>query len=181
MPKVDSKQPQAVEANTSTKKRKLRELTGPVGPRTKPEKPSAHAKSSDTLKSGTNLTKGDWLVVLNWHHERGNSQDLTVTHFRELGWKVSQPSLSRNLRSEAELRRQLAAVPNAANAKRDRVVTQPQVDQALFTWQKEMEARGEAVTGPMLMGKCTIFEEKLAVPEEERLPGRGWLGSFKKA
>jgi len=140
---------------------------------------------SNTLKTGKNLTQGEWLLVLDWHHQhKGNkkfSQDVTVAHFRELGWKISQPSLSRSLKREAQIRAEVASVPNAAHSKRPRVVTEPRVDRALFEWQREMESRGEPVTGPMLMAKRGIFEEKLNVPMHERLDSRGWVDSFKKA
>jgi hypothetical protein len=43
-----------------------------------------------------------------------------------------------------------------------------------------MEARGEVVTGPMLVEKCKRFETELQVPEEERLTREGWVTSFCK-
>ena len=43
-----------------------------------------------------------------------------------------------------------------------------------------MELCGESVTGPMLLAKWEHFEEKMEIPEDERL-GVGWLDLFKKA
>lgn len=61
-----------------------------------------------------------------------------------------------------------------------RVVTCPEVDQALRLWQQDMQNKGEVVTGPMLVEKRKRFEELLNVSEEDRLTGVGWLTSFKR-
>lgn len=45
----------------------------------------------------------------------------------------------------------------------------------------DVERRGETMTGPMLMEKRWRFEEKLEVPDSERLKGAGWVPSFCKA
>ncbi|PPQ75267.1 hypothetical protein CVT25_000840 [Psilocybe cyanescens] len=44
-----------------------------------------------------------------------------------------------------------------------------------------MEAKGETVSRPMLLEKRKRYEEMLKVPDNERLPGDGWLASFCKA
>lgn len=68
--------------------------------------------------------------------------------------------------------------PNALSSKWPRMVTNPQVEQALLLWVKHMEKKGEVVNGPMLIAKRTKFEESLDVAENERLKGNGWIGSF---
>ena len=46
---------------------------------------------------------------------------------------------------------------------------------------KHMEEKGESVNGSMLLAKRGAFEVKFNVPQEECLPGDGWLPKFKKA
>lgn len=41
-----------------------------------------------------------------------------------------------------------------------------------------MEQQNEVVNGSMLIVKRAAFEDALNVPEEERLPGPGWVSSF---
>ena len=60
-------------------------------------------------------------------------------------------------------------------------MTHPDIEQALVLWIAHMEENKETVTGPMLQEKCNRFEELLEVPENERLPGEGWVQSFCKA
>jgi len=52
------------------------------------------------------------------------------------------------------------------------------VDHALWLWVQQMEKRGEVVNGRMLMAKQEAFEGALEVPEDERLPGPGWIQPF---
>lgn len=169
----------------SAKKQQPRPSKGPTGPCPKPANVLPHNKPSNTRESGKNLTQGEWLVVLDWYHlhekDVGFGQHVTVAHFQQHGWKLSQSSLSRALARESNLRAEVAAVPNGAHSKRPRIVTEPRVDRALFEWHQEMEVRGEVVTGTMLVAKRAIFEEKLSVPEAQRLPGNGWVDSFKNA
>ena len=68
--------------------------------------------------------------------------------------------------------------PNALSSKRPRVVTRPDVDRALWLWVQHMEKKGEAVNSKMLMAKQEAFEKALEVPEDERLPGPGWIQPF---
>jgi len=60
------------------------------------------------------------------------------------------------------------------------VVNQPGIDCSLFAFQMSMEARGEVVSGVMLMAKCALLEVALEIPQAERLAW-GWLQSFKTA
>ncbi len=68
--------------------------------------------------------------------------------------------------------------PNALSCKRPRVVTRPDVDHALWLWVQKMERKGEIVNGRMLLAKREVYEKALEVPEDERLPGPGWIQSF---
>jgi hypothetical protein len=63
--------------------------------------------------------------------------------------------------------------------KHERVVQQPNIDQALWMWQMQMQAKGKSTTGPMLMEKQARFEAAMQVPKEERLKGLGWISSWK--
>jgi hypothetical protein len=68
----------------------------------------------------------------------------------------------------------------ALSAKRPCIVTRPDVKRALVLWVKHMEEKGEQVTGPMLMTKCTKYEDALNVPVEERLRSDAWIPNFCK-
>ena len=70
---------------------------------------------------------------------------------------------------------------NALSCKRPHVVTRPDVDDVLWLWVQHMEKKGEIVNGRMLLAKRESFEESLEVPEDERLPGPGWLQPFCQA
>jgi hypothetical protein len=158
---------------------------GPTGPRTA----SAHKTSTQPVeqKKRVMLTNGDWLTVLRWYDNHpGTSQTACVKHFGTLetgALHFTQSVLSRRLDAgaRAALEEEVASYPNAASAKRPRVVTNPMVEQCLVAWQKAMQAKGEIVSGPMLVEKRKRFEELLQVPEEERLKGAGWLQPFLRA
>jgi hypothetical protein len=90
----------------------------------------------------------------------------------------SQPTLSRKLRQRLEMEARVESIPNALSCKRPRVVTRPDVDRALWLWVQQMDQKGEVVNGRMLMAKREVFEKALDVPEDERLPGPGWIQSF---
>ncbi|KAF9219086.1 hypothetical protein BS17DRAFT_811334 [Gyrodon lividus] len=68
--------------------------------------------------------------------------------------------------------------PNALSSKRPRVVTRPDVERALVLWVRDMEQKGETISGPMLREKQKRFEDKFQVPETERLLGESWVQSF---
>jgi len=59
------------------------------------------------------------------------------------------------------------------SAKHHCVVTHPDVDRALYEWQMGMEAKGETVTGAMLVEKQKKFEALFDVPENKQLAGEG--------
>ncbi|THU93936.1 DDE-domain-containing protein [Dendrothele bispora CBS 962.96] len=94
--------------------------------------------------------------------------------------KFTQGALSKKLSKKGELQARADQNPSALSGKRARVVTRPDVEEALWLWVQKMEKKNEIVTGPMLMEKRKRFEELLHVPEVERLNGTGWITSFKQ-
>ena len=54
----------------------------------------------------------------------------------------------------------------------------PDVDCALWHWVAHMEKKQEVVNSAMLIAKQTVFEDEMNVPEDERLPGHGWVQLF---
>ena len=90
----------------------------------------------------------------------------------------SQATLSRKLQQRPEMEAHVESNPNALSSKRPRVVTRPDVDRALWLWVQQMNRKGDVVNGPMLMAKREVFEKAVDVPEDERLPGPGWIQSF---
>lgn len=155
----------------------------------------AHRKTKNTPKTSavvkpkhdrSNLTTNDWLIVRDYvdsHPEK--SQAEIVKHFSQLptgAFIFTQSSLSRNMsdKGRAALDAKVASNPNALSMKRVRVVTRPDVEKALFLWVKHMEEKGEHVTGPMLAVKRAKFEDRMDVPEAERLKS-GWIANFSKA
>ena len=67
------------------------------------------------------------------------------------------------------------SILNALSSKRPHAVTRPDVDHALWLWVQQMDRKGETVNSGMLMAKQEAFEKALEVPEDERLPGPGWI------
>ena len=90
----------------------------------------------------------------------------------------SQATLSCKLRQRPEMEARVESHPNAMSSKRPRIVTRPDVDQALWLWVQRLNQKGETVNGPMLMAKRGWFENTMDVPEDERLCGTGWIHSF---
>ena len=72
----------------------------------------------------------------------------------------------------------LAATPTALSTKKARIVTRPDMEEALRLWVEHMEQRRETVTGAMLVEKRAQFEDKLNVPENERLRSGGWVQKY---
>jgi hypothetical protein len=147
-------------------------------PKTSAKKTPKHARE--------NLTLNDWLtVVAYFDSHQPISQHETVEYFsnRPEGALVfNQGSLSRHLSEkgrEAD-KAKLISNPTALSSKRVQVVTRPDVEKALVYWVKHMEEKGEQVTGPMLVTKRRKFEERLEVPEEERMRSDGWVSKFCK-
>ena len=131
-----------------------------------------------------NLTLRDWLDVIAYYDSNQPiSQAEVVKHFamRKEGVLIfNQSSLSRHLSEQGRLEDQmrLESNPTALSAKRVRVVTRPDEEEALFKWVKHMEEKGEHVTGAMLVMKREKFETSLGVPDEERLKSNGWVTNF---
>ncbi|KAG6880556.1 hypothetical protein C0995_005999, partial [Termitomyces sp. Mi166 len=78
-----------------------------------------------------------------------------------------QSALSRKLKEQEKYEARAQDNPNALSSKRPHVVTQPDVEHALFLWVKHMEVKGETVNGSMLKEKRIRFEKELGIPEEE--------------
>ena len=154
---------------------------GPTAPRKAPATSAISAKSQQRK----NLTVHDWLTVFAFIDTHvGITQAAVCNHFHSLAdgaLEFNQATLSRKLKKREEVEKYATSFPNAVSTKRERIVTRPDVDRALYLWVKSMEAKGEVVTGSMLSTKRGFFEEELRVPEEARLRGEGWLASFKKA
>jgi len=132
------------------------------------------------------LTLSDWLHVVEWYDQNQPvSQDATVKQFRNLcegALIFDQASLSCHLTKKGHQKDQerLAATPTALSAKKARIVTRPDVEEALRLWVEHMERRHETVMGAMLVEKRAQFSDKLNVPENERLKSGGWVQKFLK-
>src|SRR5882762_2805786 len=108
---------------------------GPKGPNAK----NCPATSAQVLKkTKARLTNSDWIEVYNWLDKHPHAtQAETVKHFttRQEGALIfDQGSLSRNLRKRSHREAEVTANPAALSSKRARVVTRPDVDQALWMW-----------------------------------------------
>ena len=90
----------------------------------------------------------------------------------------SQPTLSCKLQQRLEMEACVESIPNALSCKRPCVVTRPDVNCVLWLWVQHMDQKGEVVNSRMLMAKQEGLEEALDVPEDERLPGPGWIQLF---
>ena len=145
--------------------------------------PRTSAQTTQTSRK--NLTLADWLTIFAYidAHPSVPQKDV-VKHFSTLkigALLFSQPTLSRKLDDRSDLQNRVNANPSALSSKRPRVVTQPDVERALFLWVQHMEMKGEQTNGPMLKEKRSRFEELFNVPNEERLSGDGWIMSFCRA
>ena len=130
-----------------------------------------------------NLTLFDWMTVYTYVDTLPQpvNQGQVVRYFAtrpEGALQFSQPTLSRKLKERPEMEARVQSNPNALSCKRPRVVTRPDVDHALWLWVQKMERKGEIVNGRMLLAKREVYEKALEVPEDERLPGPGWIQSF---
>ncbi|KAJ6622038.1 hypothetical protein B0H10DRAFT_2015070 [Mycena sp. CBHHK59/15] len=104
-------------------------------------------------------------------HPAMTQQDI-ANHFKTLhtgSLDFTQETLSRKLKQRPELEKRANSHPNALSMKRDRVVTRPDVERALVLWVDHMGAKGETVTGDMLIEKRARFETEFHVPDEQRL------------
>lgn len=151
--------------------------------------PAAHSNGSSTepvqLNKRRNLTLHDWMTIFKFMDQHPSmAQTETVKHF---GSKAdgalifTQGTLSRKVKQRPKLEECVDSHPTALSSKRPRAVTRPDVEKALAMWVKKMEERGESVNGHMLQAKWAKFEEEFDVPDNERLPGLGWISSFCKA
>ena len=104
-----------------------------------------------------NLTINDWLTVFTFIDTHpGISQKSVCNHFHSLtdgALEFNQATLSRKLKNREDLEAYATSFPNAVSTKRERIVTHPDVDRALYLWVKCMETKGEVVTGNMLCVK----------------------------
>ena len=143
------------------------------------------AAKMQSKKTRENLSLHDWLTVFAYINEHpGVSQEDIVGHFASKtdgSLHFTQSTLSRKLKMRQQLEEQVHDNPNALSGKRHRIVTRPDVEEALVQWVQQMENKSEHVTGTMLQEKRRRFENLLEVPENERLTGEGWVTSFKKA
>ncbi|KAK7025913.1 hypothetical protein R3P38DRAFT_2419837, partial [Favolaschia claudopus] len=106
------------------------------------------------------LTYSDWVQVFDFADDNpALGQKDIVAHFASRpdkdGGKLlfTQSALSKKLKRKAELRAAVSADPSALSLKRARVVTCPEVDEALGLWARDMEEKRQTVTGPMLIEK----------------------------
>ncbi|KIK74169.1 hypothetical protein PAXRUDRAFT_176503 [Paxillus rubicundulus Ve08.2h10] len=122
----------------------------------KQELPSTSAQLAQST-TRSNLTLSDWMTVFAYVDSHPTTpQNSIVNHFRTLksGPLVfTQATLSRKLHSRLALEARVNDNPNALSSKRPRIVTRPDVEQALILWVRQMENKGEMVSGPMLQEK----------------------------
>ena len=130
-----------------------------------------------------NLTLFDWMMVYAYINTLPQpiNQGEVIRHFatrQEGALLFSQSTLSRKLQQRSDMEARVHSNPNALSSKRPRIVTRPDVDHALKLWVQHMEQKQEVFNASMLIAKRAAFEDSLNVPEEERLPGPGWVSSF---
>jgi hypothetical protein len=168
------------------KKRKARERPAPYAQKPGPKGPRQQASSSttSTTKSRDHLTAQQWITVFKFIDEHPKlSQNEVVIYFQTRAnqpLQFTQGALSKRLKDQPALEAHVQANPSGLLSKRARVVTRPDVEQALLLWVRSMEVKKEVVTGPMLMEKRKWFEKSFDVPEKECLLGPGWVPSFCK-
>ena len=124
---------------------------GPKGPNTK-NHPVTSAQPLKKVKA--RLTNSDWIEVYDWVDKNPYATQVeTVKHFatRPEGALIfDQGSLSRNLRKRNQREAEVTANPAALSSKRARVVTCPDVDQALWMWVQDRMTKSRTVSGPEL-------------------------------
>lgn len=155
--------------------------SGPRGPNAK-NRPATSAQPLKKVKP--RLTNSDWMEVYDWVDKHPHAtQAEVVKHFatrQEGALSFDQGSLSRNLRKRSHREAEVTANPAALSSKRARIVTRPDVDQALWKWVQDRMSKSRTVSGPELSEKRKIFEERFKVPEVERLSETGWQQAFCK-
>jgi hypothetical protein len=129
-----------------------------------------------------NLTLHDWMTVFTFVDAHpGLGQNAVVAHFKSQAngaLVFTQATLSRRLKDRKTFEDRVHSNPTALSSKHPRVVTRPDVERALVLWLRSMEEKRETVNGPMLVEKQKRFEKEFNVPEQECLPGDGWVASF---
>ena len=171
-----------------TIRRKPHPKTSPYGQKPRQTRPLKDVPATSAKEQNTgareNLTLHDWMMVFTYVDEHPDAlQADVVKHFatqRTGALQFTQSTLSRKLKTRANLEQRVHDNPSALSSKRPRIVTQPDVEKSLVLWIRAMEDKGEHVSGPMLQEKQKRFEDLLGVPEEEWLSGVGWLPSFTK-
>ncbi len=130
-----------------------------------------------------NLTLFDWMTVYTYVDTLPQpiNQGEVVKYFatRPQGALLfSQSTLSCKLWQHPEMEACVDSIPNALLCKQPCIGTRPDVDCMLWLWVQQMDWKGEVVNSWMLMAKQEVFEKALDVPEDERLPGPGWIQPF---
>jgi hypothetical protein len=100
----------------------------------------------------------------------GISQASVCSHFHTLvggALEFNQATLSQKLKKREELEAYATSFPNAVSTKHEHIVTQPDVDRALYLWVKSMEAKSEIVMGSMLCTKQEFFEKELGCRDRD--------------
>ncbi|KAJ3979904.1 hypothetical protein F5890DRAFT_1420612, partial [Lentinula detonsa] len=151
----------------------------PRGPSVQNHPKTTAKKSSDQQKQ--HLTLYDKLQIIDYCDKHPNlSQESVVEYFANrsdaLGGKLvfSQSTMSRMMKDRTKLGARAAANPTALSLKKARVVTEPEVERALYLWVRHLNIeKGELASGPMLQVKRAAFEEALGIPNERRLTGKG--------
>ncbi|KAF9221518.1 DDE-domain-containing protein [Gyrodon lividus] len=119
--------------------------------------------------SRTNFTLADWLSVYAYIDSHpGVNQASIVQHFHSLqkgALLFDQSTLSCKLQQQPKIQAHANDTPNALSSKRPRIVTRPDVEHALVLWVKDMENKGEMVTGLMLREKQRRFEDQFQIHE----------------
>ncbi|KAJ3999556.1 hypothetical protein F5050DRAFT_1557281, partial [Lentinula boryana] len=142
--------------------------------------PKTSAKKASDERN-QQLTLYDKLQILKYHNKHPETmQDRIIEYFAmhsdELGGRLtfSQPTLSRIIRDRKKLEARTAENPTALSSKKARVVTEPEVERALYLWVRHLNIeKGELASGPMLQAKHATFEKALDIPQERWLTGKG--------
>jgi hypothetical protein len=142
------------------------------GPRKDTPKSSARPIEKQTRE---NLTLFDWMTV--YAHVEGEVVNYFATR-PEGSLSFSRATLSHKLKHRSDIEAHVGSNPNALSSKRPRIVTRPDVDHELWRWVQQMEQKREVVNSAMLIAKWGVIEETLDIPQDERLPGSGWVQSF---
>ncbi|KAH7914015.1 hypothetical protein BJ138DRAFT_985022, partial [Hygrophoropsis aurantiaca] len=124
-----------------------------------------------------NLALSDWMSVFEFVDQNPTMcQGKIVEHFKtkaEGALVFTQPTLSRKIKNRDSLVARVQSNPNALSSKRPRVVTRPDVEEALVSWMKDVDEGGQTWNRVMLREKRSEFEASFDVPESERITGEG--------